>query len=205
MCLRFPKSASLGRMWVKAVTKEEVWDKSFGGMVCIQHFTDNDFKRKDKSKVLLKPDAIPSIFNEIIQTEKDNIENEDINNNIELISNVGSCSKECCECLQKDQTIQSLRGNNDKLTQSNQEYMTTIDELRKKVKLLRDRSYYWESSNSKLKADLMLLEKQKLQNEKLLHALQVLISSYITSVNQEPQTKSFQLLSLIFHYVEIQK
>lgn len=52
--------------------------------------------------------------------------------------------------------------------------MKTIDDLRKKLKSIRDKSYYLESTNAKLKTATSSLKEQKLLNEKLSQALQVI-------------------------------
>lgn len=144
-------------------------------MVCMAHFSDDDFKRKDKHKVSLKPDAIPNIFKQIIQVQKESCMNE----HIDIVEPVGHCGnylqEDCCQCVQKDHTIASLTEKNEKLSQISHEHMKTIDDLRKKVKSMRDKSYYLESMNTKLKTTTSSMKELKLLNEKLSQSLQVML------------------------------
>lgn len=139
-------------------------------MVCFEHFSEDVFKRKDKYKVSLKPDAIPNIFNQTIQGENESC--------IDIVESIGHCGnylqEDCCQCLQKDQKIATLTERNEKLSQINHENMKTIDDLRKKVKSIRDKSYYLESTNKRLKTATSSMKEQKLLNEKLSQSVQVL-------------------------------
>lgn len=137
-------------------------------MFCIEHFSEDDFIRNDKHKVSLKPDSIPTIFNQIIQVENGSCPNYNQNEHIDIVESVGHCGsylqEDCCQCLQKDQKIASLTEKNKKVSQINQQHMKTFDDLRKKIKSIRDKSYYLESTNGG----------QQLLNEKLSQALQVI-------------------------------
>lgn len=49
----------------KAIRKVDIVEESIREMVCIEHFVDKEFKRKDKYRIELKPVAVPSIFTDV--------------------------------------------------------------------------------------------------------------------------------------------
>lgn len=56
---RFPKNIAMNEQWKESLGITS--DKLASGTICINHFIDTDFKRKDKHHVTLNPDAIPTI------------------------------------------------------------------------------------------------------------------------------------------------
>lgn len=59
---RVPNNDAVAMQWTKAIRRVDIVEKSIGGMVCIDHFVEKDFKRNDKYRICLKPVAVPSIF-----------------------------------------------------------------------------------------------------------------------------------------------
>lgn len=60
---RFPKNEELAAKWKKALGIEII-QGYITGTVCVEHFTDFEFKRKNKKE--LKSDAIPHSTNDVL-------------------------------------------------------------------------------------------------------------------------------------------
>lgn len=163
---RFPRNNDIAREWTKVIKQVDFCEKPIGGMVCIEHFTEKDFKRNDKHKSQLKPESIPTIFNEQNMNEFDasainiNVDNVDI-----------GCSNNN-HCVHEHQ-LNTIKEENDDLIKMDQTKSRTIDELRKTIKSLRDKLYYLEGVNSKLKETTASLKEHNTHNEKFTEELKV--------------------------------
>lgn len=64
MFFRFPfKRPEILQLWVKAIRREN-WKPTKSSKLCSNHFISSDFIPRQMSKMkLLKPDAVPSVFN----------------------------------------------------------------------------------------------------------------------------------------------
>lgn len=136
---RFPRNEALAIEWTKAIKCIDLVGKPIGGMVCIEHFLEKDFKRNDKHVTQLKSGSIPMVF---IGINKRNGSQIDVNQNNDACSSnnqfVGFEDNEsntgdgenlrlnCDECSHKDQQISVLRKENDDLNNMNQKQKQAI-------------------------------------------------------------------------------
>lgn len=184
---RFPRDNALAKEWTKAIKNVDFVDKPIGGMVCIDHFSEEDFKRKDRNVVQLKPGSIPTILieenaSECVVDQNSNFvtNNNDCcdHNEMDLdVSGAIGCDDDdlqnnCSECSRKDQQLSILEKENQKQKQS-------IIDLRKTIKSLRDKTYYLEDKRKTLKEETLSLKKQSLQNEEFRKESQVYTRTFI--------------------------
>lgn len=147
---RFPTDPSKAELW-KSILGLDV-DKQIHGTICIEHFTDDDFKIVNRAtgKFILKsnarPKAIQNMNNVLVPVETVEI--------LEPIS-MNMCCKRCTEKVTETEVM---------LDQSNikiKKLEGKILELRKKVKGLQDRSYSLAKSNAHSKATLERIKIEK--------------------------------------------
>lgn len=161
---RIPQNNAVAMQWTKAIKKDETVERAIGGMVCIEHFLEKDFKRKDKYRIELKPEAVPSIFIDMSEYESHDA-------NIECVD---MKSESCCsECLEKDQLIAELKKDNENLEKSKNKQDEIIDHLRRTIKPLRDKVNYLEAVKVKLKEASLALKEQEILKDDLCQKLKV--------------------------------
>lgn len=148
------------------------------GRICIKHFKKTDFKRNDKHHVILKPNAIPSIFQNQNEFHGINTNNEVDQN--EPLQQIELQPEECFQCTQKDEIIakmEQIQSNKEKDMQHNQDHIETlkteIQTLKLRLKKSLSRAYYLDSCKTKLNTTISLMKDQKLIDEKLLIAIEV--------------------------------
>lgn len=162
---RIPHNDAVAMQWTKAIRRVEIVEKSIGGMICIEHFVEKDFKRKDKYRIELKPVAVPSIFADMneINSHDQNIYCVDIN------------SQSCVDCLEKDQLITELGNQNENLHKLKDGQNEIIIRLRGTIKSLHDKVNYLEAAKAKFKEAAFSSKAQKVSQEYLGEKLKVFI------------------------------
>lgn len=174
---RCPKQPDLARRWVAAIGIGGTDFASKRWSICCEHFKDEDFERKDKSR--LRPQAIPSIKlsavdstnNEIFQIDGnvdcaslvvEYLEYPEANFQNSLDENVIVCCHEtsgmnpysaiqpCEECASKQSIIEKMS--------------KRISELEKLLKKCRNKVYYLDTTKTKLASSLLKLKTQQITN-----------------------------------------
>lgn len=164
---RFPKDTDAAREWkIKLGLNVET---ALHGTICIRHFTNDDFEiiNRTNGKYCLKKHAVPIALRNNIQILDDM---EDIAPNTNELSIRSEKLNICCEsCKTKitetEQILKTMRSEHTQLKNqfNNQRLIMQkrIDDLRKKVKSLQDRSYSLEKTNLNLKSSLSNMEIKK--------------------------------------------
>lgn len=106
------------------------------GSVCINHFTEHYFSRRDEKRITLKPNAIPTIFRGSFDEEIGNVDISFNSRNVCPID-VNDGNVLCPECVKKDILYATLRSENydekERLNTQIGEMASKIAQLKKKL------------------------------------------------------------------------
>lgn len=180
IAFRFPNDDEKNKQWRDAL--EINVDHRVSGTVCIEHFRETDFKRRDEYHVILKPDAIPSL-----QAIPDIVNSEMHTRGIGVIA-IDECSRMdpetscnkssgCKRCKEYVSEMQRMQLNYEF---SIQKHKVKEEGMEKKIKDLRKRlrkaninAYYLQTVKKKLCQTINELKKANLLNEEDKKALEV--------------------------------
>lgn len=198
LLIRFPKNREIAEKWNVALGFEA--EKIIHGLVCVEHFEDDQFKRRNKTE--LKPHAVPIVTKHIEKIQNDDVleSNDAIESLVESIevsatstsvasdTNNDQSSNNVIKSIQSSQAVEILdscvtehipnRSSTPckdcvKKNYTINKQQEEIEQLRKKLREANAKISYSEKTRRKLDITISELKKQQLLNEELCNSLEV--------------------------------